>query len=227
MECKTANPNGKAKWDDGGVPFSYEVQVRHYMAVMNIDVAYIACLFDNSSDTMVIRKIERDLAFEAELIAAEEDFWHNNVLKNIPPEFVEAPELCFETIDKYVQAQISNTAFAITGFDESLPKIAELKDKKKQLENEVKAVQAEIDKLVLPIIDAMGAETSGTATVDGVKYDVSYKPMTRTSINKDNLKRLHISHPDVYDQYVSTTSSRRLNFKSTKNLICAKDCHTY
>ena len=43
LECKTSNPNSKFKWDDGGVPFHYECQVRHYMSVMNIDTAYIAC----------------------------------------------------------------------------------------------------------------------------------------------------------------------------------------
>lgn len=77
LECKTSNPNSKFKWDDGGVPFHYECQVRHYMAVMNIDAAYIACLFENSSDTMAIRKIERDLDFEANLIEAEQDFWNS------------------------------------------------------------------------------------------------------------------------------------------------------
>ena len=77
LECKTSNPNSKFKWEDGGVPFHYECQVRHYMAVMNIDIAYIACLFENSSDTMAIRKIERDLEFEAQLIEAEQDFWES------------------------------------------------------------------------------------------------------------------------------------------------------
>lgn len=92
LECKTANPNGKAKWDDGGVPFSYEVQVRHYMAVMNIDVAYIACLFENSSDTMVIRKIERDPVFEEELIAAEKSLLQGLILSIVRAQGVLSPK---------------------------------------------------------------------------------------------------------------------------------------
>ena len=215
LECKTSNPNSKFKWDDGGVPFHYECQVRHYMSVMNIDTAYIACLFENSSDTMAIRKIERDLAFEEQLIEAEQDFWENYVLKGVEPPFVETPELCFSTIDKYVQAQFNKKPFAITGFDESLARIAELRAEKKHLEDEQKAIQNQIDSLVLPIIDAMGSNTSGTATVGSTRYDISYKPMERTGVNKDNLKRLKIGYPDVYDQFVTTTSSRRLNFKST------------
>lgn len=91
----------------------------------------------------------------------------------------------------------------LTGFDEVLPTIAELKEKKKALEDAAKAVQEQIDTLILPIIDKMGKETAGTATVNGVQYDISYKPMERTSINKDNLKRLQIGYPDVYDEYVN------------------------
>ena len=90
-----------------------------------------------------------------------------------------------------------------------------MRAEKKRLEDEQKAVQSQIDSLILPIIDAMGKNTSGTATVGSTRYDISYKPMERTSINKDNLKRLQINAPDIYDQYVTTTSSRRLNFKTT------------
>ena len=151
------------------------------MAVMNINVAYIACLFENSSDTMAIRKIERDLDFEANLIEAEQDFWENYVMKGIEPPFVETPELCFSTIDKYVQAQLNKNAFVITGFDENLTRIAELRTEKKRLEDEQKAVQSQIDSLVLPIIGAMGTNTSGTATVGSTRFDIFYKPMERTS----------------------------------------------
>ena len=91
---------------------------------------------------MAIRKIERDLDFEANLIEAEQDFWNNYVLKGIEPPFVETPELCFGTIDRYVQAQLNKNAFVIIGFDENLTRIAELRAEKKRLEDEQKAVQS-------------------------------------------------------------------------------------
>ena len=215
LECKTANINSKSKWEDGGVPFHYECQVRHYMAVMNINVAYVACLFDNNSDNMAIRKIERDIDFEKEIIAAEMDFWNNYVMTNTPPPFTESADLCFETIDKYVQAQINKKPVEITGFDEQLAKIVELKAKKKSLEDAAKEVQSAIDGLVLPIIESMGQNTNAISKADGIKYDISYKPVSRTTINKDNLERLKNSYPDIYDQFVTTTSTRRLTFKSS------------
>ena len=41
LECKTAHYNMQYLWANGSVPRHYELQVRHYMSVMNIDVAYI------------------------------------------------------------------------------------------------------------------------------------------------------------------------------------------
>ena len=40
LECKTAHYDTKYLWANGAVPRHYELQVKHYMAVMNIDVAY-------------------------------------------------------------------------------------------------------------------------------------------------------------------------------------------
>lgn len=36
LECKTANIHTKEKWENDAVPYHYEVQCRHYMAVKNL-----------------------------------------------------------------------------------------------------------------------------------------------------------------------------------------------
>lgn len=41
LECKTAHFNTQYLWANGCVPRHYELQVRHYMSVMNINTAYI------------------------------------------------------------------------------------------------------------------------------------------------------------------------------------------
>lgn len=45
LECKTCNYNAKDKWADEGIPAHYVLQVRHYLSVMNMQKAFIACLF--------------------------------------------------------------------------------------------------------------------------------------------------------------------------------------
>ena len=45
LECKTCNYNAKDKWADEGIPAHYVLQVRHYLSVMNMQKAFIACLY--------------------------------------------------------------------------------------------------------------------------------------------------------------------------------------
>lgn len=42
---------------------------------MNIDKAYIACLYGNNAEEFFIRPLERDLETEEDLIAEEKYFW--------------------------------------------------------------------------------------------------------------------------------------------------------
>ena len=92
LECKTAHYDMQFKWANGSVPRHYELQVRHYMAVMNIDVAFIACLFSNNENDFVWQKIERDLDEEENTIMELEAFWRNHVLARVEPPLVEKPD---------------------------------------------------------------------------------------------------------------------------------------
>ena len=76
LEIKTTNYNAKDNWWYNGeeiVPIYYESQGRHYMAVMNIDRVYFCCLYGNSEDEAMIRRIDRDMAYEEELIPMFQD----------------------------------------------------------------------------------------------------------------------------------------------------------
>ena len=71
------------------------------MAVTNIDKVYFCCLYGNTEDEVIIRSIERDLNYEELIIAFEEDFWVNNVLKKVPPPYSEDGDLVLESIKKH------------------------------------------------------------------------------------------------------------------------------
>ncbi|MFR8846090.1 MAG: YqaJ viral recombinase family protein [Waltera sp.] len=94
LECKTTNYNCQEKWANNTIPVNYEYQVRHYMSVMNIDKAYIACLYGNNEEEFLIRPIERDLEIEEDLLAEERYFWEEKVLKREEPEYVEKARSC-------------------------------------------------------------------------------------------------------------------------------------
>ena len=91
MECKTTNYQNKDAWADEKYPYQYELQVRHYLAVMNLDFAYIACLWGNSENDFAYRRIERDYEFEDEIIEAEQYFWEEYIEKKVEPAFTGKP----------------------------------------------------------------------------------------------------------------------------------------
>ena len=47
-----------------------------------------------------------------------------------------------------------------------------------------------------------------------VNYTVTYNPVRTPSIDKDNLNRLKLEHPDIYEQYVTVSVHRRFTVKS-------------
>ena len=56
-------------------------QVRHYMSVVNISHAFIACLWGNNENDFVYRSLERDLMEEQDIIEQEGYFWREFVVE--------------------------------------------------------------------------------------------------------------------------------------------------
>ena len=48
------------------------------------------------------------------------------------------------------------------------------------------------------------------------KYLVTYNPVYRTGISKNSLEKLQVQHPDIYDEYVEVTESRRFSAKKVE-----------
>ena len=87
IECKTVRSSAFdtiRNWKAGIVPPHYEAQVRFYMAVMNIDTAFIACKWDLEEDSIAVIEIERDLYIEEELMN-ECDLFIKALETDIPP----------------------------------------------------------------------------------------------------------------------------------------------
>lgn len=104
LEIKTTNYNARENWWYNGeeiVPVYYESQGRHYMSVMNLDRVYFCCLYGNNEDEVIIRHLDRDYAYESELIALEDTFWNNNVQKQCPPDYTESGDLILQSLQRW------------------------------------------------------------------------------------------------------------------------------
>ena len=218
LECKTTNYNARDKWEYNGkpiVPVYYESQGRHYMAVMNLNRVYYCCLYGNNEDEFFIRYMERDLDIEEDLIAEEEYFWKENVEKGVEPPYTEKPDLVLESIRKHCGPADKDADQVKLGRRHlgSIRKYLELKEQKAQHEGEAKKLDEKMKEAYAEIVEEMGVSCTGVIKDGGTEYVVSYNPAYRTGIDKKGLERLKAQHPDVYDDYVNTTESRRFSVK--------------
>lgn len=218
LECKTTNYQNKDAWADEKYPYQYELQIRHYLAVMNLDFAYIACLWGNSENDFAYRKVVRDYDYEDEIIAAEKYFWEEYIEKRVEPEFTGKPDLALQCLKMYLEdADPSLSRKTLPSkLSSDLERYLELKEKKSKLDADVRRLEEEIKRISIPIIEEMGAFTESEISVPGKKLIVSYKPKKSTRILTKKLEKMAIHHKDVYDEYVSESESRILNVKEIK-----------
>lgn len=215
LECKTSNHNCSHKWDDGAVPFNYELQVRHYMAVMNIDTAYIACLYGNNENEFVYRKIERDRDFEDAMIEQETYFWEHYVLAGAEPPYTEEGELVLASIRRY-RGTADSGAPAVTldpSLAASIRKWQAVREEKPAHDRESKRLDGEMKTVIVPVLDRLGRSCTGVCVENGTEYTVMFSPASRVSITAEAMVKLSENHPAIYAEYATKSESRRLSVR--------------
>lgn len=215
LECKTCNYNAQSKWENDSIPINYIYQVRHYMSVMNLNKAYVACLYGNNESEFVIRYLERDLMEEEEIIEQESCFWHDYVEKKVEPMYVGKPDLILESIRRYTgNADKSIPEISLSGLEsKNLEKYLALAEEKSKLEKRKKEIEAEQKALSVPFVEKLGQGCKAILEDGLYKYKVTYNPTIRTQVGKTSLEKLKIQHPDIYEEYTQVTESRTFRVK--------------
>ena len=66
------------------------------------------------------------------------------------------------------------------------------------------------------IVAEMGRSCKAVCSAGGEAYTITYNPVRKTAINKDGLIRLQAQHPDIYEDYVTVSESRRFYVKRSQ-----------
>lgn len=197
LECKTASEYLKKEWEDEEVPAAYLLQCQHYMAVTGYEAWWIAVLIGGNK--FVHKKIERDEELIQYLIDIEKDFWLNNVEKNEPPMF-DGSDASTELL-KHLYPESITDSFVSLGKQEEL--LIEARD---QVDREIKVLQEQKAEYENKIKAKLGtSEAGGTEN-----YKVFWKSYTT---NRFDSKRFKADHPDLYEQYVKESKSRKFTVK--------------
>ncbi len=199
LECKTANPFSSSAWGEAGsdeVPMSYLCQCIWYMAITDIDRVDLAVLFGNSD--FRIFEIARDKELEAIILQKANFFWHEFVLKDIPPPA--QSEADYQTL--FSRGDPAKTIEAKT---ETLDLIKRLQI----LNSEIDIREKEISSIKQTIMGQMGEAETLTFQDKVLATWKSPKPSFRL-----DSKRLELDHPEITNNYKTPIqSSRRLLIK--------------
>lgn len=195
LECKTTSAYSKDEWKDDNIPDAYYIQIQHYLAVTGYKNAYIACLIGGNH--FVYKHIKRDESIIDYLIKIETDFWER-VKKRIPPE-PDGSKDAEELIKKLYPESQEGTSITLDQHEATLKLIENLKEQKKQIEEEIARYQQ-------LIMADMGENE--TAYIGDRK--VIWKTVISTRFDS---KRLNKEHPELYEKYARTTSYRRFQIK--------------
>jgi len=193
LECKTASPYMADKWKEDKIPMSYQIQCYHYMAVLELDVMYLAVLIYGKE--FKVYTIERDEEIIADLIRIEKDFWENHVMNKVLPT-PDGSKVADSVIAEYYKEAKKETIL-LSGFDEQLKRRQELDELMKRMETEKKQIEQEL-KLYL-------------GHAENENFRVSWKSIVS---NKVDTTRLKEEQPEIYNKNLKPSVSRRFTVQS-------------
>jgi len=210
LECKTTSWHKAGDWADGAVPAHYELQVRFYMAVMDVEYGDIACLWGTNPETdMAICRLHRDRDTE-DIIFERLDAFINSLRSNTPPNMSGvAPKLAMEALARIYGA--SKPALPTIEFgkkhERALRRIAELQADNTKYDRKVRENEKEITALSIKIAEIMGNHEHGILETDDDKFAVSFISKTTRRVDSDLLKK---SYPDIYPVVLKPSISRKV-----------------
>lgn len=193
FEAKTASQYKMDTWEEG-VPAGYILQVQHYMAVTGAKKTYIAALVGGNH--FVYHVVERDEVLITKIIAMEAYFWETYVLGGVEP----IPD-----------GSDATTSYFNSRFPDSNGKTIELPEEALVVCEEYERISNEIKEL----------ETAKSATANQLKSylkdaeagtvgnrKIIWKQICKNSLDQ---KRLKEEKPDIFEDYLTQSSYRRLS----------------
>lgn len=223
LECKVINAFTKKFYgtkENPKLPYQYEAQVRHYMCVMDIDVAYLIAIYGNTRNDVIIRKVTRDMFYEKIMIEELEDFWQH-VESGVEPDVFEDrdPDLLIKALaeKKYADGTIE---LPYEVFQNPLEQYDMLMEERMMTQKQLKEIDQSIDQLKAYFINSLkGADDTrydrGIIIHDDEKITVQYEQKEpRITFNAESAERLSHMYPEIYQKFCTVqTQSPRFSLK--------------
>ena len=182
-------------------PKYYQVQINHYMSVMDYDFSVIACAADNSPANFYAHIVFRDDKFVNDMINKEEKFWHDVTVGNPPyEEGINNLQTIINQIPKQNEGvlQLKNTSVLnkLSEYNNLTEQIKKYKSIISDLENKRELILSDVTismgKANCPTAEAIFGDNKWTITMtEKVSKAIDYQKLFR---------KLKLQHPELISE---------------------------
>lgn len=210
LECKSCSYHKAGDWADGAYPLYYELQLRFYLAVADVNHGAFSAIWGNNPDNdLATPTLERDKAKE-DMIFERLDQWIWSLVHDKPPTMSGVkPMLALESLARIYGS--SNPALPTIEFpkkfEKPLRRILSLQDEIADHSAEIKRLNEEVQAHSVRIAELMKDHEHGVleTTSDKILIDFVSKTSRRT-----DTKKLKKDYPTVYEDVLKQSESRSL-----------------
>ena len=213
LECKSCTYHKAGDWAEDAIPLYYELQLRFYLAVADVDIGAFSAVWGNNPDNdLAMPEIVRDRAKE-DMIFERLEEWIWSLENDKPPTMQDVkPKLALESLARiYGSSQKNLPTVEFSGkYEKSLRKIAMLQGELSTRNADIKKLEKEIEAHSVRIAEAMKEHEHGILTTISDKLLIDF--VTRKTRRPDS-KALKEKYPSVYDEVLKTSESRKVKVR--------------
>lgn len=210
LECKSTSYHKAGAWANGEYPLYYELQLRFYLAVADVNIGDFSAIWGNNPDNdlatpgLIRDKEKEDMIFE------KLDYFIWSLVHDVPPTMKDIDtKLALESLARiYGKSDPALPTISFAGKHEAiLRRMLALQSEKDDYKAAIKTIEEEMEKHSVRIEELMKKHEHGIleTTTDNILIDFVTKTSTRT-----DTKLLKKNYPSVYEDVVSTSESRKL-----------------
>ena len=213
LECKSCTYHKAGDWAEDSIPIYYELQLRFYLAVADVNIGAFSTVWGNNPDNDVaMPEIVRDKAKE-DMIFERLEEWIWSLENDKPPTMQDVkPKLALESLARiYGSSQKSLPEIEFSKkYEKSLRRIAMLQGEVSKCNAQIKKLEKEIEAHSVRIAEIMKEHEHGVLTTTTDKLLIDF--VTRKTRRPDS-KALKEKYPSIYDEVLKTSESRKVKVR--------------
>lgn len=216
LECKSCTYHNASHWADGKYPLYYELQLRFYLAVADVQHGAFSAVWGNNPETdMAMPEIERDSALE-DIIFEQLDRWIWSLENDVEPTMDNIdPSLALSSLAKIYgpsKPALPTIEFPMQ-YEGQIRTIYELQKNISDHKREITKLEKEVDAQSVRIAELMKQHEHGVLETTNDKLLIDF---VSKITKRPGSKILKERYPDIYDEVLTSSESRKIKVSLVK-----------